>query len=465
MGVTELVAPATDLERFARFCERTLVLDNGRPMVLEPFQLWMMEPYFAGRIESVLSTPKGCGKSTLLGALTLFELLRTPAADIVVAAAARDQAQVLLGQAQGFVRRNPALARRLRMTRREIQHSAWGGRARVISSDASTGDGLIPSHVFVDELHRWKDDDLFTTLRVALSKRSGRMLTISTAGIREESPLWPVRERALAFGAERDGVRLSADGPGFALRELSAPADADWRDMNVAGSVNPLVTREQLELRFDGSETPWRRFTLNQWVDRSELATVIDTTTWMGLVDMQAPALPPVCLAVDATMDRDCAAIGVAAFVDDRSEVALVDVAEAGSGIAWVIDKVVLLAERYETVGVTIDPGGPAASLIPRIQEYGVPVIEVTTREVAQACTGFFDAVVAGDRLRHRGSPVLDASVQGAVKRPLSQSWAFDRRKHVGDPSPLLAATLAHFGLLKRGPMSQTAFETQFGRD
>ncbi len=48
------------------------------------------------------------------------------------------------------------------------------------------------------------------------------------------------------------------------------------------------------------------------------------------------------------------------------------------------------------------------------------------------------------------------------MKRPLSQSWAFDRRRAISDPSPLMAAVLAHFGLLAHGPMSQAAFDQQF---
>lgn len=51
-----------ELERFVAFCERALTLDNGRPFVPEEFQRWMLEPFFAGASESILSTPKGTGK-------------------------------------------------------------------------------------------------------------------------------------------------------------------------------------------------------------------------------------------------------------------------------------------------------------------------------------------------------------------------------------------------------------------
>ena len=78
------------------------------------------------------------------------------------------------------------------------------------------------------------------------------------------------------------------------------------------------------------------------------------------------------------------------------------------------------------------------------------------------ACTGFVDAV-NGATLRHHGSAPLNASVAGAVKRSLAQSWAFDRRKAISDSSPLMAATLALWGLRARGPISQAALDQQFG--
>jgi hypothetical protein len=83
-------------------------------------------------------------------------------------------------------------------------------------------------------------------------------------------------------------------------------------------------------------------------------------------------------------------------------------------------------------------------------------------REVAQASTGFYDAVTAG-AVRHRGSPPLNQSVAGAVKRALAQSWAFDRRRALADPAPLMAAALALWGLRTHGPISTAAFQERFG--
>lgn len=63
----------------------------------------------------------------------------------------------------------------------------------------------------------------------------------------------------------------------------------------------------------------------------------------------------------------------------------------------------------------------------------------------------------------HRNSAPLTTSVQGSVKRSLAQAWALDRRKAMTDPAPLLAATLAYWGLRTHGPLSERAIEARFG--
>jgi phage terminase large subunit-like protein len=450
--------PLAGFERFAG----TLTLDSGQRMQLADFQRFLLEPYLAGATECVLSTPKGQGKSTLLGALALYELLSAPEADIIIAAASRDQAAVLLGQAAGFVRRSPALSRRVRMTRREIHLPARSGRLRVISADANTGDGLLPWPVVLcDELHRWRSADLFETLQTSLTKRGGKMLTISTAGVREESPLWPIRERALELNVKREGVRLSADSEdgSFALRELSAPDDADWHDLAIAGEVNPLVSPEALAQRFASptqNERSWRRFTLNQWLDPASEEGVITPDEWDALLDESGERPTGVlCFGVDVSLERDIASICVAGYLP--GEKVLIQVIDSGLGVSWVPERLVKIVEANSALPVIIDNVGPAGALIPRLQEWDIDVRETNTREFAQSLAVLLD-LIKEDRLRHRGDPPLRHAVQGAATRPLSDSRAWSRKASLTDVSPLVASTLAAWGLCVLGPVTKGPF-------
>jgi hypothetical protein len=458
------------VDRFAGFCEQVLILDNGLPMRLEPYQRAMVKPLLEERVrESVIVVPKANAKTTTAAALGLHELVSTPEAEVIVVAASRDQATILLDSVRGFIRRRPTLARHLTVTQRTVAYPRLGGRLRVISSDVNTSDGTQPTTAIVDELHRHRSGELYALLRDGLGKRNGQMVTISTAGVRGESPLWDLRERALALpSARRDGCFVTArseDGQ-FVLTEFSVPEDGDVDDMGLVSQANPASwhTVESLRERHDSPSTvasEWRRFACNVWCERAEVEAVIDAMAWQGAIDMRAQPIAPLFFSVDAAMDRSSAAIGVAGFVDDAGEVAFVDITDHAAGLGWAAERVIELCERHGDAAVVVDGGGPAASLIPRLAEFGLTVIEPSTREVAAACTGFADAIADGT-LKHGASAPLTASVGGAVRRSLAQSWAFDRRKAISDPSPLMAATLALWGLRVHGPISQRAYDTQF---
>jgi hypothetical protein len=103
---------------------------------------------------------------------------------------------------------------------------------------------------------------------------------------------------------------------------------------------------------------------------------------------------------------------------------------------------------------VIIDPASPAGSLLVDLASLGVRTEAVNAREYAAACAQFYDAVVvepgSEPRLAHLDQPVLNLAVGSARKRVLGDAWAW-ARKVGGDVSPLVAVTLARYGLVKAG--------------
>ena len=140
----------------------------------------------------------------------------------------------------------------------------------------------------------------------------------------------------------------------------------------------------------------------------------------------------------------------------------VVDITDYGSGTAWLIDRLLQLDGAHRNSGVVVDSGSPAGSLIPRLQEYGLTVHATSTREFARACVSFRDLVERG-ALAHTGSDALAMSVQGALRRRLTDLWAWDRKRSLGDTAPICAATLATWGVLTIGPVSRAAYERQAG--
>jgi phage terminase large subunit-like protein len=190
----------SELADFKAFCEGALVLDSGRAFDLEPFQHRMLADYFAGAIETLILISKKNGKTTLMAALALYHLLTTVDAECVIGAAARDQAEIMLRQIRGFIGKSEALQRLMDVSRREVHMKDGEGRIRIMSSDADTGDGVIPTLALVDELHRHKNSDLYGVFRDGLGPRDGRIITISTAGDDEDSALGQMRAKRVFAG-------------------------------------------------------------------------------------------------------------------------------------------------------------------------------------------------------------------------------------------------------------------------
>lgn len=110
------------------------------------------------------------------------------------------------------------------------------------------------------------------------------------------------------------------------------------------------------------------------------------------------------------------------------------------------------VAER-RTAATVVDPRSPAATLIAPLATAGVKVVEPSAHDVAVAHGQLVDELRAG-RLRFAGHPALDAAAQHALARPLAGGEAVERRKVDVDTSPLIAAELAVWGLLRTGSQS-----------
>lgn len=142
-----------------------------------------------------------------------------------------------------------------------------------------------------------------------------------------------------------------------------------------------------------------------------------------------------VVLAVDLPMDRSRAALVAVGAAGSYLPIEIVDARE---GTEWLLDRTTDVANRH-TAPVVIDAGGPAASLIPALEQRNVQVIPIAVREVANAAAMFYDAFQV-KRLCHMNDYRLNDAVTGASKRAVGERWAFDRRGYI-DISPLVAAS------------------------
>jgi hypothetical protein len=220
--------------------------------------------------------------------------------------------------------------------------------------------------------------------------------------------------------------------------------------MPALGRTIPVeaIRAEYDKARDQGTVNEFRRAYLNQWVpkDVPDTWSVIGQPAWSALADPQShPAGRPVFAAVFSG-DRSRAAVGLAGWRPDG--LLHVEVANYEAGTSWVVPWLADRYARHDPQAVVVDAGGHEGSIIKDLEAARVPVMSPNAREVAQAFGDFTDAATDAKTLRHRGQEDLDAALAGAITRDVGDSGrAWARRKSSADISPLVAVTLAAWGL------------------
>ncbi len=437
----------SNLEGFRLFCS-LLRMESGSPLVLYPEQLVMLSEYFDGVRETLILIPKKNGKSTLLAALALYHLLTTRDAMCVIGASSRDQATIIYDQAVGLIERSKMEELfKAQKGYRRIDATWDRGRVRVLAADAGTADGVIPTLALVDELHRHKTDALYGIFRDGLGPRDGQMITISTAGDDEMSPLGQLRTKAYSLpGLVYDGVHHHVATPEFAMHEWALSAEQDRDDLTLVAQANPAPWQDEtaLRIRHDSpSMTPWQwaRFACGVWVFGEQGA--ISEREWRACEDLNA-RIPEhardVVIGIDLGWRWDTTAI-VPVWLDENDlmivdQVKIIVPPRDGSATPYSMIWAVLedLADQFDHPTFVLDPEADGEQLAQQLDlELQCEVIEHSQKPVPMALAAQrLTRVIGEQRLRHHADPLFTKQVLAAKPKPVGEGWRFVKDRRAG---------------------------------
>lgn len=264
-----------------------------------------------------------------------------------------------------------------------------------------------------------------------------------------------IRHRGLRGEASVAWFEWAADYDDLAdLVRPPAPGDPDplldreqWRRANPA--LDKRISEEfilQTEIPAMGRrEFAVERLGVGDWPDVDGLTdNGIDLLVWDERADPGSRISGPPWFAFDVDPDQRQAAIGTAGRrKDGRSHLELVD---HRPGTGWVVARCVELKRAWKPAGFLCDGASPASSLVPDLERAGVKVRVLHAEEQAAAYAMIVDAV-ANDRARHLGQPQLRDALKGAARRRLGDRHAWARRGSASDITPLVAVTIAGWGL------------------
>lgn len=264
---------------------------------------------------------------------------------------------------------------------------------------------------------------------------------------KDPSETW-TQQREQALAAENAGEPLEL----ATWIEFSADDDAATDDLDQLRRANPSYPKRTplraiRKLRRSLTEDHFRREALGIWDDKSTPA-VIAPDIWRGCRDPESSPVTKFVLAIDVAPERTHASVAFAGVRGDQ--LVHVEIDQLQAGVGWVVDWVRARCSKNAIAAVVVDAKSPAASLIPELRRARIAVVTTTADDMAAACADFFDAAHAGE-LRHIGQPQLTQSLNSARKRSITgDRWAWNRKSTDSDITPIVAATLAVWGVLSR---------------
>ncbi|MEX0716513.1 MAG: terminase large subunit [Planctomycetaceae bacterium] len=259
----------------------------------------------------------------------------------LVAAADRDQANLVWEAVRGLQQANPGVCRQLEFQKHVIRNGKRRTRLEIVSADVASSWGLLPDFVICDELSHWDRPDLFYSLSSSAAKKPDCVLAVLTnAGI-GRGWQWDVREHARTHPAE-------------------------WHFSSLQGCVAPWIAPESLvEQRRTLPPTVFARLWLNEWQHSDgEFVTLAEAEACRDVrlcEQTRGRAGTRYVAAIDYAEKRDfTAAIVAHREPEGRVVVDRLDVRVPAPGepvpVAWVEEWIARTARDFPGTRFVVDP-------------------------------------------------------------------------------------------------------------
>lgn len=455
----------TDPARVVRFaesyCRLTKGTSAGQLVKLRPWQRELISDLVTGQPRrAYIQLPRKNGKTYLGAILALYGLIADGerGAEVYSFAGDREQARLVFGEVRRMVELDPALSRRLKITRNAIEDPKSGSVYQVRSADAFRAEGLNPSLVVLDELHVQPDDRLWNVANLGSGTRDHPLVVgITTPGVRfDRLGRDTVAYRLYQYGRKVQSGEL--DDPDFFFRAWE-PADpaADHTDPATWAEANPAFGDFLHEADFAAAvrvtpEAEFRTKRCGQWV--ASAAAWLPAGAWESCQrlpeDLDGES---VVLALDGSWTGDSTALVACTLAVPRRLVVAghwerPDNADQHWRIpAEDVEEAVLEAcRRYRVAEVACDPFNLQRSMSV-LEGQGVPIVEYpnTAARMVPACNAFY-AAVAGGLVEHDGHIALARHMANAVTKIGPRgAWITKEQKDSGRKIDLaVTAVMAH---------------------
>lgn len=318
--------------RFLRALKHPKSTALKRAFQLDPWQERMVRRIYGPRHANgtrivktvVLLLPRGNRKTSFAAALNLLHTIgpeRRPRGEAVFAASDRAQAGLGFAEAASIIREDPRLVKATKIydahnSVKKIELKADHSFLEAISGEGAPAHGRTIAMALCDELHVWKNAELWKAIKSSLPKTQGSLLVVATtAGRGQDNIAFEIVDHA------RKVARGDVEDPSVLPILFETDADADWKDEANWYRANPGLAfgyqdieglrqlAKEGETSITNRET-FRQYHLNVWLDHSTSPFVE-----MEVYDQGDRPIPadidglPCWIAVDMSATTDLTAV------------------------------------------------------------------------------------------------------------------------------------------------------------
>lgn len=245
------------------YCKHSKGKMGGKPFILETWQKALVTAMF-GIVdkdtrkrkyrEVLLMVARKNGKSTLAAAIGLYLQIADgePGAEVYAVATKKDQAKIIWLEAKRMVKKSKSLAKRIKTLVSEMVAEINDSYFKPLGSDSDTLDGLNVHGALLDEIHAWKDKNLYDVVVDGTSAREEPLIFITTTAGTVREGIFDIKydEAEMLINGLDDDTGYKNDSFLPIIYELDKREE--WTVVKNWGKANPaLGTVKKFEQLFD----------------------------------------------------------------------------------------------------------------------------------------------------------------------------------------------------------------------
>ena len=193
--IDKATRPITFIEKFCKHSKgqwagQPVLLDLWQKAIIQTVFGFVDEKGFRKYREVFIIVARKNGKSTLLSAIGLYMLFADGegGAQVCCVASKKDQARIVFEEAKNMVLQSSLLKKHIRKRKSDLYVDLTFSTFEPLASDSNTLDGLNMHCGILDEIHAWKDRNIYDVSKQSMGARQQPLLfTISTAGFVREN--------------------------------------------------------------------------------------------------------------------------------------------------------------------------------------------------------------------------------------------------------------------------------------